>query len=166
MSDLDRKLGAFLDMGWYAKQLGATSIKRYNDELSQRTKGDVCLGGLGNVEEKANARDTDDCLLELIQAIEDPWEQRKTRGWFFDLHDCDYLLHGYFSGQDIVKVCVLRWKPLRDRVFELIRNGERPRTGWSTAGYGITLCMFVPYAKLRNGVLFAEWVAGEQELPF
>jgi len=169
---LDERLTAWLGQN-YQDVFHATILRRYDTEEEQRSSGDVRVAtehGERNIEEKASGvaeeRWLDDCLLELIQAAEGAWEERKTRGWFYDLHNCDFLLNGYFYPSDSATpsvVRILRWKKTRDAALRMIRDGAQLRTHWVRKGFGLTLCMYVPYSSLRDCIA-AEWAVDDKYL--
>jgi len=162
---LDERLAAYMDREGYDALCGARVLQRYRTEADQRAKGDVQVQleeSTFNVEEKANCGISQDCLIELLQAIEHPWSDRRTRGWWFDLHECDWLLHSYFAEREDVapsKLVLLDWKPLRLKVIHLLGDpkkggeGKQYKTRWVPAGFGITLCMYVPYRDINGCVL-------------
>lgn len=160
----DEKLRRFLTDDKYEELFGIKVLGRYVTQDEQRSCGDL-RGLVGNVqyniEEKANKRHDWNCLLELIQAAEETWETRKMRGWFYDLHKCDLLLHGYFDdtndeSETPLALRIMHWKELRELTIAYLRNGGQLRTRWNTLGYGITLCTYISYRELLP-CMFKQW---------
>ena len=146
---------------YYKTHYKDMDVNEITDTHAQFTKGDAeIVPGFGEpniyCDDKANSSVTENLLVEMIQSAATP-EEPRWLGWFYNLTECDFVLMGYYDGQDslslhsaykidLKKLCA--WFRLPALKKKMLNKEIKVTSNFCVTGWGITLLMFIPYQPL------------------
>ncbi len=144
---------------YYKTHYKDMDVNEITDTHAQFTKGDTeIVPGFGEpniyCDDKANSSLTENLLVEMIQSAATP-EKQRWLGWFYNLTECDFVLMGYYEGQDsrtlnsVFKIDLKRLRAWFTGLQVKMQNNDiKVRSNICVTGWGITLLMFIPYQPL------------------
>jgi len=137
-------------------------VNAITDVPGQLTKGDIeIVQGFDEpniyYDEKANSSLSENLLVEMIQSSEPVGAVPQSLGWFYNLTKCDFVLMGYYEGQESfslhsaykIDLKKLRaWFRLPALKKRMLSKEIKVTSNFCVTGWGITLLMFIPYEPL------------------
>jgi len=135
-------------------------VNAITDVPGQLTKGDIeIVQGFDEpniyYDEKANSSLSENLLVEMIQSAEPVGAVPQSLGWFYNLTKCDFVLMGYYEGQEsfslhsAYKIDLKRLRAWFTGLKVKMQNNDiKVRSNICVTGWGITLLMFIPYEPL------------------
>ena len=137
-------------------------VNAITDVPGQLTKGDIeIVQGFDEpniyYDEKANSSLSENLLVEMIQSAEPVGAVPQSLGWFYNLTKCDFVLMGYYEGQESfslhsaykIDLKKLRaWFRLPALKKKMLNKEIKVTSNFCVTGWGITLLMFIPYEPL------------------
>lgn len=144
---------------YYKTHYKDMDVNEITDTHAQFTKGDTeIVPGFGEpniyCDDKVNFSVSENLLVEIVQSAATP-EHKRWLGWFYNLTECDFVLMGYYEGQEsfslhsAYKIDLKKLRAWFTGLQKKMQNKEiKVTSNFSVFGWGITLLMFIPYEPL------------------